>query len=44
VRAAKLNPSFIKYAEKDEDLESVRKLPGYKALKKILSKQEECNE
>ena len=39
VRAAKLNPSFIKYAEKDEDLESVRKLPGYKALKKILSKR-----
>ena len=36
VWAAKLNPSYISYAEKDEDLESVRKLPGYEALKKLL--------
>jgi tetratricopeptide (TPR) repeat protein len=41
VRAAKLNPSFISYAEKDEDLESVRKLPGYEALRKNLGQGQE---
>lgn len=40
VRAAKLNPSYISYAEKDEDLESVRKLPGYEALKKLLRQEQ----
>lgn len=44
VRAAKLNPSFISFAEKDEDLANVRKLPGYEALKKMIPKQEEKNE
>lgn len=41
VHATKLNPTFINYAEKDEDLECVRKLPGYEALKKLLPEQEE---
>lgn len=36
VRATKLNPSFIRYAETDEELENVRRLPGYEALKKYL--------
>ncbi len=40
VRAAKLNPSYISYAESDEDLETVRKLPGYEALKKLLRQEQ----
>lgn len=43
-RAAKLNPSFLSYAEKDEDLENVRKLPGYQVLRKMLPGQGENNE
>lgn len=43
VRAAKLNPNFIRYAEIDEELECVRRLPGYEALKNYLW-QEHQNE
>ncbi|NLO38580.1 MAG: tetratricopeptide repeat protein [Ruminiclostridium sp.] len=39
VRAAKLNPTYISYVEKDEDLENVRKLPGYEALKRLLRQE-----
>lgn len=44
VRAAKLNPEFISYADKDEDLECVRKHPGYQALKKYLQDREKKDE
>ncbi|UZQ85501.1 hypothetical protein ODU73_002654 [Thermoclostridium stercorarium] len=44
VRAARLNPEFLSYAEKDKDLESVRKHPGYQALKKYLQDREKRNE
>lgn len=44
VRATKLNPSFMDYAENDEDLELVRKLPGYEALKRMLKNREKENE
>ncbi|NLX76541.1 MAG: tetratricopeptide repeat protein [Clostridiaceae bacterium] len=43
VRAAKLNPEFLNYAENDEDLEDVRKHPGYQALKKYLQNRENTN-
>ena len=40
VRAAQLNPVFLRYAEKDEELEKVRKHPGYQVLKKHLESKE----
>lgn len=43
-RAAKLNPTFLNYADMDEDLENVRKLPGYEVLRKLLPEQGENNE
>lgn len=44
LRAARLNPYFINYAEKDEELESVRKLPGYKLLRQMLIDKEDKDE
>lgn len=43
-RAAKLNPVFLSYAEKDEELEIVRKHPEYQALKKYFQSRENANE
>ena len=43
-RAAKLNPSYFSYAEKDDELADVRMHPGFKALKKIISSERNNDE
>ncbi len=43
VRAAQLNPIFLRYADKDEELERVRNHPEYQALKAYLVKKENTN-